>query len=714
MQWFIDLYSAAGNKIGSGPIASARRWQSTARMDRAGTFAFEMSCADAQAPLVAPLTTVRCYALVDGAVTEVGAGLVESIATEIGADGEVTLAVSGSDLLAELALRIMGPEYLDGSATITPPMTPVTHATALAFIENVASTTGWTMTPDPAPPVDSLVGRWNYESVLQALVSLALKCESHFYISGYQQLTFASTFSDSGVRAVAASGDLGSGVAAITQLRRVEDAADLITTVVPFGAGNADARLTAKPSSRVAGAGYSSPTSGTYYRLIRGVTSEALYGQRMRVVVFNDITPISSTDADVEAAANALWDAAFYYLRQHEYPAEFYSVELAQCPVLLRPMQTIRVVWRDVAQNVSIDESLNILEATTTLDAEGLRTTKLTVATVDRYPESDTNAAVSRLAQGQMYEAAPQLNANSYVISYAKPVDETETATFRFRFDSEVVQLTRLTFDFQLLPLESTVKSIAGAASTTAAGGATTSSSGGSSTPTTSSGGATTSSSGGSSTPTTSSGGGTTVTSDSGSGHTHEINVADSTSGSAVYFAGTGSPATGDLRTSGGGRINTSSTGSGHTHSVTIGSHIHSVTIGDHTHTIGNHTHTVTIGDHTHTIGTHTHDYTPVLTAAYGIFRDSAGNTFALADLEYSVDGSTWYGFSVGVNGFTSLGDGWYRVDLTALLQNSSTLRPTANNNAVRVRRKSTGATKKAMIEAQINVRTIIQAIAAL
>ncbi len=95
-------------------------------------------------------------------------------------------------------------------------------------------------------------------------------------------------------------------------------------------------------------------------------------------------------------------------------------------------------------------------------------------------------------------------------------------------------------------------------------------------------------------------------------------------------------------------------------------------------------------------------------------FRDTAGNTFGLTDLEYSIDGSTWYDFTVSVNGFASLGDGWYRVDLTSLLQNSTTLRPTANNNAVQVRRKSTGAIKKAMIEAQINVRTIIQAIAAL
>jgi hypothetical protein len=80
--------------------------------------------------------------------------------------------------------------------------------------------------------------------------------------------------------------------------------------------------------------------------------------------------------------------------------------------------------------------------------------------------------------------------------------------------------------------------------------------------------------------------------------------------------------------------------------------------------------------------------------------------------LEYSLDGSTWYGFAVGVNGYTSLGGGWHRVDLTALLQDSTTLRPLANNNTLQVRRKSTGAIKKATIDAQLGIRNIIQALA--
>jgi hypothetical protein len=97
----------------------------------------------------------------------------------------------------------------------------------------------------------------------------------------------------------------------------------------------------------------------------------------------------------------------------------------------------------------------------------------------------------------------------------------------------------------------------------------------------------------------------------------------------------------------------------------------------------------------------------------YGVFRDSAGNVFALGDLEYSLDGSTWFYFIPGVNGYASLGGGWNRIDITALVQNPTTLRPASSNNLLQIRRKLTGATgKKCTIDAQMSIRTIIQAIA--
>lgn len=714
--WRIDIESAAGVVLGDGPITNATSWSSTARMDRGGVFAFSLLASDPKADLVATGNVARCYALIGGAWQEIGAGVIDHIERSVQADGSVEVAASGGDLVASLANRSMQNWAYGVGGTVPTLADVLADITTDKFGYDAPD---WTFVPDPAPPTDGFYGRFSFETTLAALRMIAERSQTHFYYSGRNEITFASTFPASGVRAIRPLGDLGASTCAITDLRQIEDSFDVCSILYAFGGGNGDARLTLLPSTRVAPYPYYKTSTAlaygvvSYLRYLGG--AHPTYGTREIAVQWKDIYPLSSTDADVEAAANALFDQALHYMEQHTEPQQFYSLSVAGCSQVLRPMQSIRVAFRDVAAGLEIDEDLYILETTVECGADGPQTVGLLVSTVDRYPDTDASAVATRLASGTIYQAHPQVDHNGYVISYTKSLDDAETAVFRFRFDEEVLRLIRCTFDFQLLPLESTVKSVAGSELTTPAGGGSTTVSGGGST-TVSGGGGTTPSGGGTTTPTGE--GGTSVsvaasTSDSGSGHTHEINLANSTSGTAVYFAGTGSPPTGDFRTSGGGKVNTSSTGSGHTHSIpghshTIPSHQH--TVPNHTHSTPNHQHDTP--NHSHATPNHQHTFTPTITATYGIFRDSAGNTFGLTDLEYSVDGSTWYGFSVGVNGFTTLGDGWYRVDLTALLQDSVTYRPLASNNALHVRRKSTGAIKQATIDAQMNIRTQIQSLA--
>ncbi len=81
----------------------------------------------------------------------------------------------------------------------------------------------------------------------------------------------------------------------------------------------------------------------------------------------------------------------------------FYDVSLIERGAAAA-LQTIRVVYRDMAQNVDIDADLLILEVTTEVQADGPRTTGMVVSTVDRWPESDAGAVLTRLTQAQLYE----------------------------------------------------------------------------------------------------------------------------------------------------------------------------------------------------------------------------------------------------------------------------------------------------------------------
>lgn len=883
-EFYVQLEDSSGTKLGSGPLASVQKWRYTARFDRAGTIDFDYAANDPQASIVTNRRIARAYARLNGAWTEVGAGVIDGITTAPDAMGRVSLVASGMDLIRELSYRTVGNlEIGTGSGA--------THSAALTAIGALAPA-GWSFTPAVSPDNDYIYARYGGESVLSALVHLAERTQTHFYRSTDRTLVFTSSFTSSGVRAIQATGDLVAETCAIVSLNRTVDTNDLLTRITPYGSGQGQARLTLAATSRAAPTGYVLNAAGNY---IEHTASTTAYGLvNYPEVEFKDIGPISNTDADMQAAANMLFDAALEELKRRSTLAsqETYSLAIAGCSQLLRPLQTIRLVYRDVDQGIDINDDLYILEATWEVDASGVRTTNLVVSTDDRWPISDVSAAAERAVEGKVFQAIPQLNANSYVTAYTKNVDENEVAEFRFRFGAEVVNLQQVLFEFQVLPFESTVRSVGGATSgsgsiptsapsvaDTGTGGNNETGSGGptatdSSTPTLGSAtptvGSTTpdigsatptigsaspstglnsaqttttetpsigSSTGalGSATPTiganfdgTTTGsktpviGATTATMDSVSptignnstiiiggtsldtgdaeggdiisGGRHQHNILVTLGGTVTYPIGYGAAGTsgGFVSTLAGGSHNyvTNQSGShthdigshthtieahnhtitththtiaGHTHTIdahthtiqahdhsitshthtitahthTISSHTHTIaahdhtiaphnhtvaththtiaahdhTIAAHTHTISAHTHTITahthsMSAHTHSLNNHTHDLSESITAIYGIFRESALNTYALTNLDYQVNGGGWLNCE---DDAVSAGDGWYQIDITSLVQNSTTFRPLQANNLLEIR--SLTIDKTATIDAQLSVRNTIQAI---
>jgi len=728
-RFYIDLEDSGGNRLGSGPITSASGWRYTARMDRAGEFRFAMPATDPQAALAVKKRVVRAWALVGGVWTEVGAGVIDQIVRRPQADGSALLDVSGADLLRELHGRSVRDLklYLGGN--------PVSHATALAAVAGYAPA-GWTFTPDANPPVADLYGRFNGESVLAAIIKIAEKSRNHFYRGTGRDVAFASAFAPSDLRAIAAGpGDLAAETCAIVRLQETVESYNQITRIYPRGSGNGDVQLTLKATTRSTPAGYTLNKANNY---IEHDAAVAQYGVLEEFVEWREIGPVENTTADIIAASNQLFDEALGELARRSLGVDnlYYDLSLAGCSVLLRPMQTIRVVYRDVVAGVDIDRDLNILEATWQVDAGGVQTTALTVTTADRWPQGESGAVADALTQGRIYQALPQLSANEYVTNYTKHLDDDNDAVFRFRFSRAVSALRWAFFEFQILPFESTVKSVSGE------------------------------------TVTSSSGGGTVGSSAASGDHTHTVTVPAHSHSVTV-------PA-----------HSHSVTIPAHSHSVTIPAHSHSVTIASHTHTVNipSHGHGINIhngtisaawhdvyldggntilavprggsgvyqvpttnsgggstqttaggggqtatsnstsetvnssgqqsaiinssgqqaqvvaassqqaaavtssssgGSHSHTvtIPAHTHTVTPIIHTIYGIFRESAGNTYGLADLEYRVNSGAW----AALSGAVALGDGWYRLEITTAVQDSDTLLPVAASNRVEIRSNPTG-----------------------
>lgn len=457
MQLFIDVLSIVGDKVGGGPITSATDWTSTRRMDRAGSFGFTMVASDPQAAYVTEKRRVICYALLNNVWTQIGDGIIDQIETIPTADGTVMLSVSGQDSVYELAGFSAGYTAIaDGSNAM-----PV--QTGLDLLASIATNTylaPWTFDYTSVAANPEVYALLQGESLLASVSNVARTANYHFRSGGSRALAFFQAFTPSGVRAIRANGNLQPETCAITGLRRTVETHDLFTRIIPFGAGQGRARLTLAPSSRETPIGYTASKVQIPNFIQKDSAAEA-YGRIDRWVEFKEIGPIANTDLDVQAAANALFDYAKIHLDLYSQRATHYTLEVAQCSRALLPGQSIRVDYRDVASGLVINEDLYIIEATIRVNVDGVQTTSLVVSDQDRWPLNDAELLGNALAEARIYRSHPQLNANSYTTSYTKNIDDAETATIRFWFGNEVVQLQQVLVQFQLLQFESTVRAVA-------------------------------------------------------------------------------------------------------------------------------------------------------------------------------------------------------------------------------------------------------------
>lgn len=85
------------------------------------------------------------------------------------------------------------------------------------------------------------------------------------------------------------------------------------------------------------------------------------------------------------------------------------------------------------------------------------------------------------------------------------------------------------------------------------------------------------------------------------------------------------------------------------------------------------------------------------------------GNTYGIGDLQYQVNSGGW----VDLDTANDLGGGRYELDITSLIVNATTLRQNQELNTIDFRRDPLAvADKTVMLDVQVKVRTIIQAIA--
>lgn len=654
----IDVLNTSLIVTGDGPLSSAFDVSFDEPLSMCGAFSFSVPARDQRAALLSvQKSVVRIYE--DGVA--VFLGLVESKERTISAGGAV-FRVAGRSYLAALTDQSVGFLVLaSGAAGITDAPADVLAATSPTGLSS-----GWTLDSTNGVSVtgNAVYGRMRGESRLSALVMIAERAGEGFIYrpglagSGDKKVIWLSSYADSGVRAIQGGGEAvalegNDAICLITLLTELEDGAELVNRLVPFGAGddleNSAFTIRGSTYGSFGSAGNPNwftvyPTSG--YGVIDWNYSISTLGYRQRdaVVQFQDIGPISNTDADHEAAADMLAFAGMRWLEKYGIPHKFYDLAVTKLPSAVYAGTSVRVIYYEEDTDGTVLHDINtdlyVLNVSTAYGNDGSKSYGLTVGTVDRFPTSEGEMVAARIEEGRVYASYTQFAPTVDTIAYNDEFDDTIAARLDFWLGAEIAQVQQVLLRFKIDPLRSTVKSVTGGSSS-----ASTTDSGGSSTPT--SGSSSASSSGSSSEP------GTTGT-----------NLA---------------------------------AGDPHSHNFTTPAHTHDIA----------HTHDVSIDSHSHGM-----DHTHSTSGVYGIFEDSGATVIddsTLANLKTEI--------TMSVNGtdrtssiVDSAVSGWFELDVSGWVSDSDTYRPTAATHYISVIAANSG--DRGRITAQLQIRARIQAVA--
>lgn len=650
IKFYVDIWNAANERVGPGPITSGRKWRYTQKLSQAGNWEFAVPAAEPRTEYATLKRFLHCHQF-DGSLKWLGGGALEQRRVRLAEVPEMVL--SGNDVLFELARYTVRLDINWDSPYIGSAM----------FAKIMESAPGWTIVVEGATP--NLIARFADESILNALITICNKTGQMFRLDpdlsdtgviNMRRIRIFSAPTTTGIlatnRAAPLAIERNANACLITDIERQEDAFNLVNQAIPFGAGTGQARFTAYAATlwpdgtSITSNWTTNDLAGRSHtfsfvratNVIADETSVLAYGAYASQVQFKEITPITNTEPDTIAAANALVAATVQWLLNTSQPQDHYSLSVIGLQQQVYPGQTIRVVARQIRDGqapINIDQELIIQEVVTDVDENGARPVALTVSTSREFAATDAQVLAREIQKSLAYQAHPQMGPSENTISYREDIDDTYGGSFPFWLSRGTTQVSSVTVRFKLDKLRSTVKSVGGVASGTVS---------------------------------------IPNHSHNLSDHSHELSINSSPGGFArllyidvtnngLYYDGVSGP--------------TVATTSDDNSNIDVsGGSIGDVAL----------------------------DLSSAISAVYGIYEDP-DEAYTAADLQWTANGVVVTATPTPIVG------GWYELDVTSYLISTTTLRPTSQANTVAVA-VSNPSEKQVRVTVQIEIRSNIQSIA--
>jgi hypothetical protein len=418
MQLWLDVYDANGNRLGDGPITTVISCTVNRVLDGVGTITFNTVATDPRAlALLQTRRRFRIYVNDLSGTREIARGIIlKRKFQESG--GSASWSFTCADALHELKdyNTLIARKIIATFGGVCQQLIELVPGWTIDIETNIETTLARGDNGRPSP----LRTRFDGVSVLKALQLLVKNHGVHFRL-GSGALVEVGAFGDSAPFSVLNAGQLldevvdNPAILIVDRLEKIENGEDVVNWIIPLGGGTDTAAVKLKKSTRTAPYTIIKEVNqyGQKHWYMADEISIAKYGRVQRVVSVKDIVPISNTEVDKTAAANALYDAATAYLERNALLQQSYKFSLKGARAGLRPGQKIKLryvgrVYQDgqVVDYIDVDELFWIMKVSETYNANGV-ITNLDISNVDKTEASAINTIIQVIEDVEIQKLTP-------------------------------------------------------------------------------------------------------------------------------------------------------------------------------------------------------------------------------------------------------------------------------------------------------------------
>lgn len=357
----VDVYEADGQtRVGRGPLRMCTEASVKRKLDGAGTLTLNFPATDDQART--HLTNERLARVFFDEEVQ-GEYVLRELGRCVIRDRDVDVSESGAGFVAK------GPDSMDALTRRTVRLQRKYSNQTMSTIASdlIALVPGWSVTfEDAATGALLQSARYAGATILKALLRLVEERGLHLREDGTNanRIEIGAFGQSSGVTvtnisSITREAHENDDVVFISTIHEGESSQELYNRVYPLGAGEGQAALTLRYSTRSSPYAIQSvvESDGSTTYSIEDSDSQDDFGIVETVVTFKEVGPVSNSENAKVFASNALYDAATAWMQRRLAPQRTYKVKGVKPRTSLQPGDKIRLVykgqvWRD---NVAVD-----------------------------------------------------------------------------------------------------------------------------------------------------------------------------------------------------------------------------------------------------------------------------------------------------------------------------------------------------------------------